>query len=157
MPTRPPGFSSMNLYSVLSSHMYSHLSLIAPVRRSPRRYVVWLCQCTCGAQVEVESQKIQQGLRRYCSRSVHWPDGTLRSDRPAAVRVKPRKVGPRKPRELVYVEFWGDRIRLVELFRSMGIGRAQGDAIRGRLASGWAIERALEVPVRRLARRRQGG
>ena len=62
-----------NNFNNLTGRVYGELTVIRAVGRR-RRYVLWLCRCSCGSECEVHSDYLTQGRRRYCSWRVHGRD-----------------------------------------------------------------------------------
>jgi hypothetical protein len=50
--------------------VYGELRAVRILGRS-RRYAVWLCECSCGAEVRVRSDKLVSGRRVFCTWRVH--------------------------------------------------------------------------------------
>jgi len=62
----------------LRGQRFGLLMVMKLTNKRYRRAAIWLCRCDCGAEVEVLSGKLREGVRRYCSWEKHRPKRAIR-------------------------------------------------------------------------------
>jgi hypothetical protein len=208
-----------NNYNDLRGRRFGELVVLRDVGRD-RRYVRWLCECSCGSEILVRSDKLVGGRRWCCDWRVHRDKGTRAVPREHSERSNPseyqswrhmiarcensnhdnfknyggRGIGvcerwrksfslflldmglrpsrlhsierddvngdyepgncrwattreqSRNRRDTVFIEWGGDRRKLVEVCEEFGVSRS---VVGSRLRIGWSVDRALTAPVRK--------